>query len=43
MDNNYWKDYWDAYYNFMHFYLEQLKRMYNDEDIETRYIEVAKL
>lgn len=43
MDNNYWKDYWDAYYNFMDFYLEQLKRMYNDEDIEKRYIEVAKL
>ena len=19
MDNNYWKDYWDAYYNFMDF------------------------
>jgi len=46
MDNNYWKEYWDTYYKFMDFYLEQLKRVYNNEDyeeIEERYTEVAKL
>ena len=46
MDNNYWKEYWDTYYKFMDFYLEQLKRVYNNEnyeEIEERYTEVAKL
>ena len=43
MDNNYWKEYWDTYYKFMDFYLEQLKRLYTDEEIEERYTEVAKL
>jgi len=46
MDNNYWKEYWDTYYKFMDFYLEQLKRVYdneNYEEIEERYTEVAKL
>ena len=43
MDNNYWKEYWDTYYKFMDFYLEQLKRVYDNEEIEERYTEVAKL
>ncbi len=43
MDNNYWEEYWDSYYKFMDFYINQLQNVYPDEDIEERYTEVAEL
>ena len=43
MNNDYWKKYWDSYYNFMDFYIDKLQNIYPNEDIGERYIEVAKL
>ncbi|MBQ6631260.1 MAG: hypothetical protein IJH55_03905 [Romboutsia sp.] len=43
MNNNYWKEYWDSYYKFIDFYINKLQNVYPNEDIEERYIEVAKL
>ena len=43
MDNNYWNEYWDSYYKFMDFYINELKNVCEDEDIDDRYIEVAEL
>lgn len=43
MDNNYWEEYWDSYYEFIDFYINKLQNIYQNEDIEDRYIEVAKL
>ena len=43
MDNNYWNEYWDSYYKFMDFYINELKNLCEDEDIDDRYIEVAKI
>ena len=43
MNNDYWKEYWDSYYSFMDFYINELQKIYPDEEIEERYVEVAKL
>ena len=28
MNNDYWKKYWDSYYNFMDFYIDKLQNIY---------------
>ncbi len=43
MERNYWKEYWDNYYNFMAVYLSELQEAYPDIDIKSKYIEVANL
>ena len=43
MDNNYWQEYWESYFNFMALYLSELRNRYPNADIKHEYTEVAKL
>ena len=43
MDNNYWQEYWESYFNFMALYLSELRNIYPNADIKHEYTEVAKL
>ncbi|UEL49142.1 hypothetical protein [Terrisporobacter hibernicus] len=43
MDRNYWKEYWDNYYNFMALYLREVQETYPNVDIKSEYTEVASL
>lgn len=43
MDRNYWKEYWDNYYNFMAVYLREVQEAYPEADIKSEYTEVASL
>jgi len=43
MDRNYWKEYWDNYYNFMAVYLREVQEAYPNMDIKSEYTEVASL
>lgn len=43
MKKNYWKEYWESYFNFMALYLSELRNRYPNADIKHEYTEVAKL
>lgn len=43
MKKNYWKEYWESYFNFMALYLSELRNLYPNADIKREYTEVAKL
>nr|WP_317333898.1 hypothetical protein [uncultured Romboutsia sp.] len=43
MQKNYWKEYWESYFNFMALYLSELRKVYPNVDIKREYTEVAKL
>ena len=43
MQKNYWKEYWESYFNFMALYLSELRNRYPNADIKHEYTEVAKL
>ena len=43
MQENYWQEYWESYFNFMALYLSELRNRYPNADIKHEYTEVAKL